>query len=127
MNPALGLLLGALAFGIAQAVWSIGHAYLAWPSSWVLEPNFGIVLCLTLLAIAAGVASFYRRKRDGVIVPIIFVVLGALVATIIALFIVGPGNLWPIVLVVDAVMVTVAVAVGGALGNMFRKDTIHAA
>jgi hypothetical protein len=39
----------------------------------------------------------------------------------------GHIYLWPIVLVIDAVMITVAVAAGGALGNMLRKERMHAA
>lgn len=127
MNPVLGSLLGATSFAVAQIIWTLGHSYFGWNSPWVLEPGSGIVLCLSLLVATAGVASFCRRKGDAVIIPIIFVALGALAATIAGLLIVGPGNLWPLVLIVDAVMILVAVCVGAAVGDPLRKERMHAA
>ena len=43
---------------------------------------------------------------------------GVAVGVVIGLFAVGPGNLWPIVLVTDAVFLAVPVVAGAALGQL---------
>ena len=125
MNPALAFLLGALSVGIAQTIWSIGHAYFDWPSAWILKPNAGVVLSMSLVALAAAGACFYRRAN--IFVQLLCVGLGAFAAVAVGLFVVGPGNLWPIVLIIDGTIVSGAVALGSLIGYVFRKLRAHAA
>lgn len=45
---------------------------------------------------------------------------GAYAAVIASLFLLGPGNLWPLVLIIDAVIVIVIAFVGALLGDLVR-------
>jgi len=78
------------------------------------------MLALGLVAAVTAVACCYRK--GSIFIQMLCVALGAFTATTFALFLVGPGNLWPIVLVIDGVMIVVAVAIGGLLGYALQLE-----
>lgn len=122
MNPMLPFCAGVAAFGISQLFWSATHRTLFDSTQdWVLEPNAGVALCLLMLAAASATMCAIRGNSDSLKRPMLSVGLGAFLGCTVALFIIGPGNLWPIVLVFDAVLIVVAVVVGGFIGNAYRS------
>lgn len=122
MNPILPFGAGVAAFGISQLFWSATHRTLFDSTKdWVLEPNAGVALCVLMLAAASAIMCAIRADSDSLKRPMLSVGLGALLACVVALFVVGPGNLWPIVLVFDAVLIAVAVVIGGFIGNAYRS------
>jgi hypothetical protein len=116
MKPIVPSAIGMVVFAAAQGVWSWGHAYSGWRGAWLLKSPTGIAACLILLAITAAVACAFQRKLNAVVPCALFFALGAIVAMTIALFIIGPGNLWPMVIAFDSVMIGAAVAAGAAVG-----------
>jgi len=48
------------------------------------------------------------------------IALGAIASMTGALFLIVPGNLWPIVIAFDGAIIGAAVAVGAAIGALFR-------
>jgi hypothetical protein len=114
----LAFAIGAAAFAAAQIAWSLVHAHAGWRDPWVLKPVPGIVLCMGLLAVAAAFAAAWRRRPGFFIERVAFVAAGAIAAMIVALMIVGPGNLWPIVIVFDSVIIIAAVTVGAVAAEV---------
>jgi len=49
-----------------------------------------------------------------------FMSIGAYGTLTVLLFLVGPGNLWPLVLLIDGVLVIPALFVGALLGDLIR-------
>lgn len=71
----------------------MGHRLLGWKSQWV--PKAGSVLRVTA---------------------------GGMLAMIVAPFLVGGGNLWPIGIVFDGIIIAAAALLGAAIGAGFRKE-----
>lgn len=126
MNVGWHFGVGAIAFGIAEGLWFLGHSVLGLPSQWVLEPTFGIVFCAFVLFVSAIAMAATRGEGTTWLQSFAFVSLGAYGALIALLFVVGPGNLWPLVLLIDAVLVIPTVFVGALLGDLLR-DLRHRA
>jgi hypothetical protein len=116
MKPVASLSIGAGAFAVAQGIWSSGHAFAGWRGAWMLKSPAGIAFCLALVAIISAVACAYQRKPNILVNCAVFVWLGAVVAMAVALMIIGPGNLWPLVIAFDSVMIGAAVATGAVFG-----------
>jgi hypothetical protein len=112
--------IGALAFGIAQGAWSVGHAHGLWRGTWMLKTGSGVAACFVLFALVAAVACAFRDRGRGLGDCIAALVAGAVVALAVALMIVGPGSIWPLVIALDAVIIALAVGVGAALSPVIR-------
>jgi hypothetical protein len=120
-NDTIAAAVGATAFAAAQGIWSLGHAYAGWKGTWMLKSGSGIVFGLAVLAITAAVICALQRKPNTVVNCAVFVAIGAIAAMTVALFLIGPGNLWPIVIAFDGAMIGVAVAVGALIGKIFAR------
>jgi hypothetical protein len=55
----------------------------------------------------------------------VFASAGAYGSVIASLLLVGPGNLWPFALVIDAAIVVPVVFVGALLGDLVRDFRTH--
>ena len=121
MKPVVAFAIGAGTFALAQSAWSWGHAFAGWRGEWVLKAPSGIVICLALLAVASAVTCAHGRKPDTFVERMVFVSLGAIAAMTIALIIIGPGNLWPIVIAFDSAMIGGAVVTGAVIGKIFHR------
>jgi hypothetical protein len=116
---------GALAFGTAEAVWLLGHRFAGLPSAWVLKPPSGIVFAAVVLLFASSVMAAAREGDLSWLQSFVFASTGAYGSVIASLFFVGPGNLWPFVLVIDAFIVIPVVFVGALLGDLVRDFRTH--
>ena len=120
MSLAAHFVTGALAFGFAQAVWSVGPAQGLLRGTWMLKTFPGIVACFVLF-VAVGAVACARRGRGGVGDVVAALVAGSTLAMAIALFIVGPGNVWPIVIALDTMVIAVAVGAGAMLARFIGR------
>ena len=87
----------------------------------MLKSPSGIVFGLGSLAAATAVACLFQRKAINLPGCAMFVGLGAMVSMTIALLIIGPGNLWPLVIAFDSFMIGAAAAVGLVIASLFRR------
>ncbi len=111
MKKILLLIAGTFAFAISETIWLLFFDFAS--SNWVLEPTPGILLCAVILILSAMGCS-YKLHKD-IKNPFLFL-FGVWVSIAAMLLIAGPGNLWPIVLVIDYVMVTPVVYAGWFFG-----------
>jgi hypothetical protein len=111
---------GAIAFGVAEGIWLLGHFVFGFPSLWVLEPTSGIVFCALVLTLSA--ITMAATRGDGLtwLQSFSFMSIGAYGTLTVLLFLVGPGNLWPLVLLIDGVLIIPALFVGALLGDLLR-------
>lgn len=117
----------ALGFGVfiaTEAGWLLLRGVHGSTSRWVMEPNAGIVAAV-LIHFAAAIL-FYFAVRPAVQSCVIFTA-GVATAVAVSLFLVGPGNLWPIVLVIDGVFLTPALAAGFAVASVLVRQRRAAA
>ena len=118
-------LLGALTFCAVQIPLLIATP----PAAGITHPgwflNSGRNVLLVGLALAIGAAVLTSRKqasdRDAVLYGI-----GAVVAMIVTLFVIGAGNIFPIVIVFGAGLVVFAVGAGGTCGAAVRARRTQA-
>ena len=120
MNLAALFAAGALAFGVAQAAWSLAHAHGLVRGTWMMKTGGGIAACFVLFIVVAAVACALRERQRGLADSIVALVAGAAVAATLALMIVGPGSLWPLVIALDTVVIALAVGIGAALSALLR-------
>ena len=120
MKPIALFTVGALTFGAAQAVWSVGHHHALWKGSWMLKTGTGIAACFVVFVIVSAIVCALRGRNRSLGDCIVSITFGAVVAMAISLFIVGAGSLWPLVLALDGVILTAAVALGAALSGLVR-------
>lgn len=120
MKPAALFFTGAVAFGVAQALWSIGHAQGLWRGTWMLKTGGGMAACFVLFVVVSAIACSLRERGRGFADCIVALVAGAALAATVALFFVGPGSLWPLVIVLDTIVVAIAAAIGAALSRLVR-------
>ena len=111
---------GAIAFGVAEGIWFLGHIIFGFPSAWVLEPTSGIVFCAFVLALSAIAMAATRGDDLTWLQSFAFMSAGAYGTLTVLLFLVGPGNLWPLVLLIDGVLVIPTLFVGALLGDLIR-------
>jgi hypothetical protein len=115
--------LGAGVFVATEAIWLAVVTILGSGSRWVMEPTPGLIVALLVHFIAGlGFAVLMRPRLAGLAA----FVGGIFVGLVFALFVVGPGNLWPIVIFIDVVLIVPCLALGlgsGALIAAFRKNS----
>jgi hypothetical protein len=110
--------LGFAVFSATEAGWLLLRGLGGASSRWVMEPNSGIVATVLIHFVAALLFSVVLRPA----VPSYFIfTAGVATAVAVTLFLVGPGNLWPIVLVIDGVFLTPALAGGFAVGSFLLR------
>ena len=90
---------------------------------WFLNSGRNVLFVGSILA--AGAAAVYLRRlasvRDAV-----FYGVGAVTAMIVTLFMIGPGNIFPIVIVFGMGVVALAVLAGATCGAAVRALRTHA-
>ena len=119
---------GASAFGAAEGIWALGHHLWEFPSAWVLKPTSGIVFCAFVLVLSGAAMAAIRKSDMSWLQSFALTATGAYAALILILFFVlGPGNLWPLVLLLDAVIVFPSLFVGALLGDIVRDVRRRAA
>jgi len=112
---------GAVPFATCQIIWVTFFNNAS--SNWVLEPTPGVVLSSIVMILTGSICTYIFRieKRK-----LLFLILGVCVSITIMLFSAGPGNLWPIVLAIDYIMMTVPAVIGWRMGMYFlNKGTIN--
>ena len=88
--------------------------------AWIMKTGLGIGFCFAVFVVITAVVCAYYRKPNGLAKCGGAIALGAIAAMTGALFLIGPGNLWPIVIAFDGAIIGAAVAVGAAIGALFR-------
>ena len=120
MKPIAISAIGAAAFAAVQVIWSLGHVFGGWRGAWVMKSGSGIALCFASFVVVSAVVCAFRGKTKGLWNCAVSIAIGAIVAMAIALFVVGPGNLWPLVIAFDGAIIGAAVGVGAIIGKVFR-------
>lgn len=116
--------LGALAFCAAQIPLLIAMPAaggIAEPG-WFLNSGRTVLLVGLTLAIGAAVLTARRQASDR---DAIFYGIGAVVAMIVTLFVIGPGTIFPIVIVFGTAIAVFAVGVGGTCGAAVRARRVR--
>ena len=113
---------GLLAFAAAEGGWLILRRSTGDSSPWVLEPNTGLLLAGTILFFASvWLAARAGQRQPGITKGAFAAYGGVCISITILLFVVGPGNVWPIVLVIDYVIAAVFVAAGWGVGRLIVR------
>jgi hypothetical protein len=108
--------IGAATFAILQIIWSLGHAYGGWRGAWIMKAAPGFVACFVVFLVVGAVVVAYRHSAADLLRRAGSITLGAIVAMIVALFIIGPGNLWPLVIALNGAVIGGGVLIGGVIG-----------
>jgi hypothetical protein len=121
----LSSLAGAFAFCAVQIPLLIATAPVAGISDpgWFLNSGRNVLLVGLTLAIGAVMLTVRRQASDR---DAVFYGIGAVVAMIVTLVAIGPGNIFPIVIVFGAGLVVFAVGAGGTLGAAVRARRTQA-
>ena len=118
MSRGLLFAIGAAAFTALQTAWSLGHSMLGWRGAWIMKTGEGIAACVVVFAIVSAAAIAWRFKPAELMRRALAMLAGAIVAMSVALMILGPGNLWPLVIVFDGVIILGALLFGGVIGGV---------
>ena len=101
----------AVPFALGVSVAAFVHSW----TGWWLNSGDGVAWMVLMLFSIAGSLAYSRGWRyDGAAVW-----SGAMAALVGRLMYVGPGTLWPIVIVVTGVISACAISAGGAVGRWF--------
>jgi len=103
---------GSISFIICEIIWLRNFADL-YATKWILEPTAGIFLCFILLILTGTIFGYLFIKSFSDIFSFLF---GVWLAITRMLFYVGQGNLWPIVLIIDYIIITPIAIVGCFIG-----------
>jgi hypothetical protein len=115
-------LAGAVAFAAAQAVLFLMAGQSARPtvdgSGWFLNSGTGIALMALAMAVASFIVSmaFPTSLWQGWAA----FMGGGVAALVAAVFLLGPGTIFPIVIAVGAVVIAVAALAGASGGRLLR-------
>ena len=111
-------LLGIGLFGVTEGGRLLSRGWLHSASPWVMEPNAGIATALLIhFAGALSFSCFLQPTLRGYLA----FSAGVAIGIVIMLFVVGPGNLWPIALAIDCGVLTPALAGGFLVGDIFGR------
>ena len=117
MKPGLLAAVGFAAFTLLQLAWSAGHSMLGWKGAWVMKTAGGIGAAFVLFAALGVFAVAFRFKPAELMKRLVALIGGGVVAMVGALLVIGPGNLWPLVIVFDTAIIGGAALFGGVLGG----------
>jgi hypothetical protein len=81
--------------------------------------NSGDNVAIVALTLAAGAAALALSASDVILRAAMFAA-GAINAMAATLFLIGPGNIFPIVIAIGGVIVILAVGCGTAVGSIVR-------
>lgn len=104
-----------IAFAIGLLV-TIGFQFML---GWWLNSGRGVVTMMAVLFAVAVVIAFWGSGSPGLVAA--GLIVGAFVGMAATLFWTGPGTIWPVVLVVAAVMTTAAVFAGTGVAQAIRQ------
>ena len=116
MRNRVAMAIGAATFAMLQIAWTIGHTYGGWRGAWIMKAGAGFAACFVVFLVIGAVVVAYRHRAGDLPRRAGSVALGAIVAMVVALLFVGPGNLWPLVIVLDGIVIG-----GGALLYFLAK------
>jgi len=122
---ARSVLLGAFAFCAAQIPLLIATPAVAGISApgWFLNSGRNVLLVGSILAIGAAVVRARKAASDR---DAVFYGIGAVAAMIVTLSVIGPGSIFPIVIVFGTCVVAFAVGLGATCGAAVRARRTHA-
>ena len=111
--------LGVIAFCAAQIPLLLATPPVAGirTPGWFLNSGRSVLLVGFALAIGAAVLTAGKQASDR---DAVFYGIGAVVAMIVTLFVIGAGNIFPIVIVFGTGLVVFAVGAGGTCGAAVR-------
>lgn len=123
---AIGIVIGALAFGLAH--WLITGAWLRETLTpdpmirpWFTNSTGAVLLTGGIVAAAALAAAIGAADRRGAFQRGVTVGVGAIVGLLAVMMRMGAGNLGPIVFIVGGAVLLAAGAAGGGLAAMSKK------
>ena len=116
MRGGVTFTIGAVVFAVVQVIWSLGHTYSGWRGAWVMKSALGIAFCFAVFVIAGALVIAYRRKPAELPKRAGHLWLGAMAALVVALLIIGPGNIWPLVVALDGAIIGGGVVIGAVIG-----------
>lgn len=122
MPEVLAFLVGALAFSVAEALWLLVRLMTGDDSKWTLEPTAGLLLAGATILV--GMVWFGAQRGAGrahFVAEPFMAYAGTCVSLTVWMFIIGPSNLWPIVLWIDYILVAPVVFVGWILGRAVAR------
>jgi hypothetical protein len=118
-------ILGAAAFTVSESLWLLIRPIVNEYPMWVLEPNAGILLCALIITFTSMWLGFSTRL-EGVkkYIELLKMYAGVCFSIPFTMFVVAnlgqDSNLWPIVLVIDFIIMVPLVAVGWFFGIILR-------
>jgi len=110
--------IGFAAFTAVQVAWSLGHSFLGWRGAWIMKTGMGIAACFIVFAALSAFVTAWRFDPKALLKRALAVLAGAIVAMAVALMILGPGNLWPLVIMFDGAIILGALLFGGVVGSV---------
>ena len=127
LQRALGILVGALAFGLAHffiTSTALGARLTPDPMirPWFTNSTGAVLLTGALVAIAALALALGAADRRGALARGVTVGVGAIVAMLALLIRMGAGTLGPIVFIVGAVVLLAAGLAGGGMAGATKKQ-----
>ena len=119
MNKALALAGGAALFGMVQAVlFRVALPPLAVRGGgWFLNTGTGALAMACTFAVLGAIMGACRR--DGIL-DAMAAAAGAIVAMVVVLFWIGPGNIFPIAIMFGVFILGGVTAIGAAIGTIAR-------
>jgi hypothetical protein len=117
MRSGVAMAIGAVTFAMLQIIWSLGHTFGGWRGAWIMKAGTGFAVCFAVFLVIGAVVVAYRHRAGDLLRRAGSVALGAIVAMVVALLIVGPGNLWPLVIVLDGIVIGGGALLGGVIGT----------
>jgi hypothetical protein len=121
-TPANYVLAGAVAFAAAQAILFLIAGQSARPTidggGWFLNSGAGIAVMAAVVAVVSLLAS--RAFPPSLWRGWLAFVGGGVLALVAAVFLLGPGTIFPIVIAAGAAVIAVAALVGAWAARLFR-------
>ncbi len=118
------LVAGAVAFAAAQAVLFMVADSSTRPTidsgGWFLNSLTGVIVMTAILAVAA-MTMFVASSEPRPWRAAITFAGGATLAMMAAVFLIGPGNIFPIVMAVGAALIAIATTTGAAIAAGLRS------
>jgi len=87
---------------------------------WIYFSDFeetGMVYVPVMIITSSILAYFYKMSR----MDVVCFVLGACVSLTIVIFIIGPGNIWPIALVINYFTLMASGIIGHGIGEQLKR------
>jgi hypothetical protein len=117
--------LGFLLFTLTEASWlALGMFKGSNGSRWVMEPTPSLVVTVVVHFVGALVFAALVSPR---VRGFVAFAVGVVVAVAFTLGAVGPGNLWPIVVAIDSVILVPTLTLAFFLGALLTPRSPHAA